>query len=81
MLLLHEVLESEFLEPLGISLRHRITHHAIEVELWRGTPSKPLPRSTTLKLIDPLAPRVALTALARRAAEAVHATEREDRSC
>jgi len=56
------------LEPGQATLRHRITHRNIEVEVWRGTLEAALPRRATLRFVDPEAPRVALTALATRAA-------------
>ena len=68
------------IEPARTTLRHRITHHDIEAEVWRGTLEAPPPRRATLRFVDARAPRVALTALARRAAglasSAVHGRSR-----
>jgi A/G-specific adenine glycosylase len=54
------------LTPLGRSVRHVITHRAITVALWRGTPRVALPRSARLRWVDPARAGVPLTALARR---------------
>jgi A/G-specific adenine glycosylase len=51
-------------------VRHRITHRALEVDCWSGRCAGPIPRRSDLKWVDPHAPRVAVTALARRAARA-----------
>ena len=56
------------LEPLREVIRHRITDRDIEVQLWRGTLASPLPRRVALRFVDPHAPRVAITALAKRVA-------------
>ena len=56
------------LEPTGITLRHAVTHRAIEAEVWRGEPSGAVRRSARLRWVDPRRPGVALTALARKAA-------------
>jgi A/G-specific adenine glycosylase len=53
------------LEPTGRRVRHRITHRAIEVEVWRGVGSAPA-RVTGARFVDPRARGVALTALARK---------------
>jgi A/G-specific adenine glycosylase len=71
-----EVLERELvrlgvraeLEPARTTLRHRITHREIEVEIWRGTLRAAVPRRASLRFVNPRAPEVALTALASRAA-------------
>jgi A/G-specific adenine glycosylase len=55
------------IEPASTTLRHRITHRDIEVEVWRGALVAPLTRGRNLRFIVPGAPRVALTALAQRA--------------
>jgi A/G-specific adenine glycosylase len=49
-------------------LRHRITHRAIEVEVWRGTTAH-MPRRQGLRFAAPGDAGVAFTALGRRAAE------------
>ena len=54
--------------PAGATLTHRITHREIEVELWRAQLAGDSPRRAALRFVDPHAPRVAITALARRAA-------------
>ena len=59
------------LEPTGLVLRHRITHRAIEVEVWRALKPGPIATTETLKFVDLDKPRLALTAVARRAAEAI----------
>ena len=51
----------------GGTLRHRITHRALEVECWIGRLVGPVPRRSDLRYVDPRAPSVAITALARRA--------------
>ncbi len=56
------------LEPSGAIVRHRITHRAIEVEVWRGALAGPLPRRADLRFVDPEDREVALTGLARKAA-------------
>lgn len=56
------------LEPTGITLRHAVTHRAIEAEVWRGEPSGAVRRSARLRWLDPRQPGVALTALGRKAA-------------
>jgi len=58
------------LEPTGRTVRHAITHRAIETELWRGRAIGPTPRSARLRYVDPARPGVAMTALARKAARA-----------
>jgi len=55
------------LEPTGRSVRHAITYHAIEVEVWRGTPTAPVPRRARLRYVDPVTPSVAITAMGRKA--------------
>jgi len=48
-------------------VRHRITHRAIEAEIWVGAASRPESRNSQLvRLIDPVRPGVPLTGLARR---------------
>jgi len=59
------------LEPTGIVVRHRITHRAVEAELWRATPRAAVPASPGLRFVATDAPRVALTALARHVARAI----------
>ncbi len=56
------------LAPAGTAIRHAITHRDITAEAWRGELAGPLPRTARLRWVDPLAPDVALTALARRVA-------------
>lgn len=58
------------LEPTGHVVRHRITHRAIDVEIWRGALASPLPRRADLRFVDPDDRRVALSAVARKAARA-----------
>jgi ADP-ribose pyrophosphatase YjhB (NUDIX family) len=56
------------LTTTGHLVRHGITHHAIEVEVWRASPStRAAPAGA--RYVDPRRPRVALTGLARRLAE------------
>ena len=55
------------LEPTRETLRHRITHRDVVVEVWRGALLAALPRSRRLRFVDPAATGLALTALARRA--------------
>jgi hypothetical protein len=50
----------------GRIVRHTITHHRIQVELWRGTPQGRFAARPGLRWIDATRPGVALTALARR---------------
>ena len=54
------------LEPTGRTVRHAITHRAIEVEVWRGTPTVPVPRTARLRYLDPAASEVAITALGKK---------------
>jgi A/G-specific adenine glycosylase len=56
------------LAPTGHTVRHTITHRDIEAEVWRGVVSGAVPRSPRLRWVDPRAPGVALTALARKLA-------------
>jgi A/G-specific adenine glycosylase len=56
------------LAPAGRTVRHAITHRAIEAEVWRGAASGAVRRSARLRWVDPERPAVALTALARRVA-------------
>jgi A/G-specific adenine glycosylase len=63
------------LTDTGIVLRHRITHREIDVELWRGAPRR-APRDLAgrgLRWEDARRPRVAHTAIARRAIDALRA--------
>jgi A/G-specific adenine glycosylase len=53
------------LEPTRRVVRHTITHHAIEVEVWRGATYVIAPRAGA-RFVDPRDGRVALTALASR---------------
>ncbi len=59
------------IEPSRQTVRHRITNRDIEVELWRGTLELPVARRAVLRFVDPQAPRVAITALAKRVAASV----------
>jgi A/G-specific adenine glycosylase len=54
------------LTPMRRTVRHRITHRDISVELWRGSLVEPLPSSSGLRFVDERTPRVAITALARK---------------
>ena len=54
--------------PAGTVVRHAITHRDISAEVWRGELSGRVPRSARLRWVDPCAPDVALTALARKLA-------------
>jgi A/G-specific adenine glycosylase len=54
------------LEPSTRSVRHRITHRDVRVELWNGTLLAPAPRTRAIRFVDGKRPRVALTAFARR---------------
>ena len=54
------------LAPSGRTVRHRITHHDISVELWRGDLIGAVKASSDLRFVDAGAPRVPLTALARK---------------
>lgn len=56
------------LSPTGRTLRHTITHRAIEVEVWRASPIEPAPRSPGMRFVDPGTGQVPLTALARKLA-------------
>ncbi|HEY6866611.1 MAG TPA: A/G-specific adenine glycosylase [Candidatus Eisenbacteria bacterium] len=56
------------LAPTGWTLRHAITHRAIEVEVWRGVLTAAPPRRSGLGLAGPGARRRPLTALARKLA-------------
>ena len=56
------------LESLETTVRHRITHREIEVEVWRGTGVVRASRSAALRYVDPGERGVAVTALARRLA-------------
>ncbi len=58
------------LRPLEARVRHTITHRRFEVELWGGTLLGAAPRGARVRLVDPEAPAVALSALARKAARA-----------
>ena len=73
------------LAPTGIVLKHRITHREIEVELWRGV-LLPGPRAGhagagvsnhTLRWEHGSPPRVAHTAIARRAIAACRAASQD----
>jgi hypothetical protein len=54
------------LERTGRVVRHTITHHSIEVEVWRGVVEEVSPRSGDARYVDPRRPGVPLTGLARR---------------
>ncbi len=54
------------LVPTGTSIRHTITHRLIEAEAWQGELDVPARRTARLRWVDPRAPGVALTALARK---------------
>jgi A/G-specific adenine glycosylase len=56
------------LSPTGRTLRHTITHRDIEVEVWNARLAGPAPRVRRLRFVDPGAPAVPLTALARKLA-------------
>jgi len=56
------------LAPTGRTVRHTITHRDITAEVWRGELAGALPRAAGLRWVDPRAPAVALTALARKVA-------------
>ena len=56
------------LTPTKQTVRHTITHHRIEAEVWRGELTGPAPRSARLRMVDPARPKVALTAMAVRVA-------------
>lgn len=70
----------EVLRALGVratlrvtrtQLKHTITHHAITVQVWRGTLTGAVPRAgAALRWVAPDDRRLALSALARRVAEA-----------
>jgi len=64
------------LTPLALTVRHRITRHAITAELWRATLAAPPPRRAGVRWVDPARPAVAVTALARRAAVALARSRR-----
>jgi A/G-specific adenine glycosylase len=53
------------LEPTGEIVKHTITHHAIEVEVWRGKIRRKL-ISLQARYESRVSPRVALTALGQR---------------
>ena len=53
------------LQPTGHVVKHTITHHAIEVEVWRGA-AMSAGRRTGPRFVDPKATRLALTALGRK---------------
>ncbi len=65
------------LAPLGIAVRHTITHRTFEVALWRGRLAGRAPRAAHLRFVDPAAPDVALTALASKAMRAARAAREE----
>lgn len=50
----------------GRRVTHAITHHRIEVEVWRAAPAAFPPAGPGLRWVAPGRPEVALTALARR---------------
>jgi adenine-specific DNA glycosylase len=57
------------LRPTGHIVRHTITHHRIEVEVWRASAlreSRTAGKPNDVRWIDPRKPAVALTALGRR---------------
>jgi A/G-specific adenine glycosylase len=60
------------LEPAGHVIRHSITHRDIEVEVWRARAGRrraaPAAARGAARWVDPAAPGVAFSALARRAA-------------
>ena len=56
------------LSPTGQTLRHTITHRAIEVEVWRAIPIESAAPSAALRFVDPGTRQVPLTALARKLA-------------
>ncbi len=53
------------LTDTGERVKHTITHRAIEVEVWRGTPLVPVPRRVALRWAEPGSRELALTALGR----------------
>ena len=57
------------LADTGERVKHTITHRAIGVEVWRGTPLAPVPRRVALRWAEPGSRGLALTALARRLIE------------
>jgi A/G-specific adenine glycosylase len=62
-------------------LQHTITHHAITVQVWRGTLTGAAPRTgSTLRWVAADDRRLALSALARRVAEAGERTSRARRA-
>ncbi len=55
------------LEPTGQTVRHTITHRAIEVEVWRARLLAPVRRTARLRFVDPALPDAGpLTGLARK---------------
>jgi A/G-specific adenine glycosylase len=56
------------LSRLEASVRHTITHRLIRADVWLGGMDGPVRRSARLRWVDPRAPGVALTALARKLA-------------
>ena len=58
------------LAPTGRRVRHTITHRDIVVEVWRGS-APAANRAPGLAWIDARRPSVALTALARKAIDAL----------
>ena len=56
------------LSPTGQTLRHTITHRAIEVEVWRAIPIESAAPSARMRFVDPGTRQVPLTALARKLA-------------
>jgi A/G-specific adenine glycosylase len=56
------------LTPTGRTVRHTITHRAISVEVWRGTPGA-ISRSPRVRWVDPDDRALPLTALAKRLAK------------
>ena len=59
------------LTPTGESARHTLTHRDFHVEVWRGTPTGPLPRSRRLRLVDPRSPSLPVSGLVKRVLRAV----------
>ena len=58
------------LSPLGLTLRHAVTHRVIEAELWGGRAESRGRRIAEARWVAAKAPGLALTALARKALRA-----------
>ena len=74
---LHRLGVTARLARTGQVVRHTITHHRIEAEVWRGELTGKAPRSARVRFVDPARPGVALTAMAARVARVLAGGKKE----